>query len=314
MAITDNLKDGGLREIALPLILFILVLGATVVAAQVGPKNLFVAVTISNNAPVVTFTNTSMNATVTLSDGTTSQILIQFNITDADGTSNINNAAVGVNITFNGVKRSNNTGNCANLGDASSTVRSYACTVLFYYYDNSSTLWDINLSAADNTGATASNSSKSAGTNSSAHNLTVSSLSAFSLVTPSVVSTANLGDSNTEITVVVNNTGNFDFTILNVTPFDLNASLTDFFKLGGNFSVNATASTGIGFGTGLVNNTPVNFSDSTGVSATLQHKVTSEADTKGNRTLYIYVDVPNSKGLSSGVTYNVSSAWQLFVS
>ena len=151
--------------------------------------------------------------------------------------------------------------------------------------------------------------------------MTVNSLSAFTLQTPSVVASANLGDNNVELTLVVNNTGNFDFTLLNVTPYDLNASLTNFFRLGAsassyNFSINATSSTSSGFGDGLLNNTPRNFTVSDNqVSATLPHKITNaESDFKANRTLYIYVDVPSNQGLSTGVTYNSSRAWELFMS
>ena len=309
------LKPWCIKDIYVPLVFFFLLLGGTAVAGQV-TKNLFVAVTISNNAPVAYNESVTLNGTVTLTDSAATQFTVNFNVSDADGTGNINNAAVGVNITFNGMKRSNNTGNCVVTGNPTATVRNFQCIVVFYYYDNSTTQWDINLSAGDNNGAVGSNSSKSLGNiNSGAnHNISLSSLSAFTLNTPSVVSSANLGDANKELLVAINNTGNFDFTLINVTPFDLNASLTDFFKLGGNFSVNATASTASGFGTGLVNATPVNFSDSTDVSATMPHHITSESDTKGNRTLYIYIDVPSNKGLSTGVTYNASGAWQLITS
>ena len=69
-----------------------------------------------------------------------------------------------------------------------------------------------------------------------------------------------------------------------------------------------------GFGDNLQNATPRNFTESNNqISATLPHKITSgEADNLGNRTLYIYIDVPF--GLSTGVTYNSSRAWELFAS
>ncbi|MBI2550475.1 hypothetical protein HYV83_04830 [Candidatus Woesearchaeota archaeon] len=314
----DNLKKGRLRDIYIPAALFLLVLVGGVIAAQVGPKSLFVAVTTGNTAPIVFNNSVALNGTITLSDGsTTTQFVVAFNVTDSDGTANINDAKVGVNITFNGVKRSNNSGNCL-VGASSSTTSAYSCIVVFNYFDNSTTLWEINLSAEDDAGSLAYNDSRTAGNvaGGAGHNITVSSLSAFTLQTTSVVSSASLGTTNNELTIVVNNTGNFDFTILNVTPFNLNASLTDIFALNGNFSINATASTTGGFGDNLQNATPRNITDSallSNVSATLPHKITGgAADNLGNRTLYIYVDVPSDKGLSSGVTYNSSRAWELF--
>ncbi len=308
-----NLKKGRLREIYLPLTFFLLILVGVVFAAQVGPKNLFVAVTLGNNAPIVHGNNS--NGTITLADGGFTQFTIQFNVTDADGVGNINNAGVGVNVTFNGLKVSNNTGNCA-TSDPSSTTRSFSCILAFGYFQNSSAIWEINLSAADSTGAKAHNDSKNYGAASggpAARNLTINSLSAFTLQTPSLVSSSNLGDSNAQLLVVVNNTGNFDFTILNVTPFNLNASLTDIFALEGNFSINATSSTGVGFGSALFNATPRNITGSDELSAPLPHKITAgEADKLSNRTLYIYIDIPLNKGLSSGVTYNNSRPWELF--
>jgi hypothetical protein len=306
-------KKGRLRKAILLFSLFFMFVMGSVIAAQVGPKNLWVAITIGNTAPIVFNSSVTLNGTVTLVDGQKTEFTVNFNVTDADGTGNINNALVGVNITFNGVKRSNNSGNCEVVGDSSLTTRAFRCKVVFNYYDNSSSIWSINLSATDNTGASSSNSSSSLGAG-AGFNITLSSLSAFTLSTASIASSANLGENNKELSLVVNNTGNFDFSMLNVTPFDLNASLTDFFKLEGNFTVNATQSAG-GYGDAISNATPRNFTASDKqVSATLPHKISSESDLFGNRTLYIYIDVPTNKGLSTGVVYNASRPWELFAS
>ena len=313
----NGLKEGRLKEIYVPLVILALLLVGGVVSAQV-TKNLFVAVTLGNTAPVVWGNNS--NSSITLTDSLTTEVTFQFNVTDVDGTANIDNNQVGVNVSFNGVKRQNNSGNCASTSPTT-TTKAFSCKVVFFYYDNSSQLWTINLSAADNSNAHAYNDTNNYGAamgGGAARNVTVNSLSAYTLVTPSVVTSANLGDQNKEVLVTINNTGNFDFTLINLTPTDLNASLTDIFRLTMNFSINATASTGVGFGTNLTNGTPTNFSDSLlggQVSATLPHKITgAEADFKGNRTLYIYIDVP-SVGLSTGVTYNTSSSypWQLIL-
>src|SRR3989338_2276649 len=83
-----------------------------------------------------------------------------------------------------------------------------------------------------------------------------------------------------------------------------------------NFSFNTSASTGSGFGVGLENNTWINISDSyefannEGLSITLP-SAPAQATTdinQANKTMYIYVDIPSGKGLSSSVTYNSSTS------
>ncbi|MBI2141148.1 hypothetical protein HYU16_01870 [Candidatus Woesearchaeota archaeon] len=311
----DWLKEGRLRDIYVPAIVFLLVLVGGAVAARVGPYSLYIAVSTGNTAPVVFNGSVALNGTVSLTDGGKTQFTVNFNVTDADGTANIDNTKSRVNITYNGITLTNDSGNCVTQ-DASSTTRTYSCMVAFSYFNNATTIWSINLTAADNAGSIAFNDSLSAGNNNNGagHNVSVGSLSAFKLMLNSSITSANLGDTNKEVGIVINNTGNFDFTQINVTPYDLNASLTDFFKLGGgNFSINATQSSSSGFGDSMVNATPMNVTDSNGpLSATLPHKTTNEGDRLGNRTLYIYIDVPSNKGLSSGVTYNSSRAWEVW--
>ena len=101
-----------------------------------------------------------------------------------------------------------------------------------------------------------------------------------------------------------------NFGKINITPYDLNASATDHLRLEGNFSINATQSSG-GFGDGLVDGTARNITGSAGI-ADLPH-LTMVGDELGNRTLYIYADIPNDKGLTPGLTYNASRAWELWV-
>ena len=58
------------------------------------------------------------------------------------------------------------------------------------------------------------------------------------------------------------------------------------------------------------------FGRNTGVKLLVKNFMSKARHNLGNRTLYIYIDIPVNKGLSSGVTYNVSpsSPWQLFAS
>jgi hypothetical protein len=300
------MKKGRLKDIYIPIIIFLMVLASGALAAQV-TKTLWVAITITNNAPVVFNSSTTINASITLTEGGMTQFTVNFNVTDPDGVNDINTTKTGVNITFNGVKRSNNSGNCE-ITSTSTLVRGYRCIVSFYYYDNASSFWEVNLSSGDYY-SVVSNSSASLGSTSAAHNLSIGSLSAMQLGTPNLTATYSMGVTSQELTIIINNTGNFDFSMINVTPFDLNASTTDWFRLGGNFTVNATkSSTGLGYN--ITNGTSYNFTEINSVLATLPHG-TSAADTMDNRTLYIYVTVPMNKGLSTGVPYNASAPWQI---
>ncbi|MBI2664946.1 hypothetical protein HYX10_06430, partial [Candidatus Woesearchaeota archaeon] len=77
-----------------------------------------------------------------------------------------------------------------------------------------------------------------------------------------------------------------------------------------------SASTGSGFGVGLSNNTWINISDNyeftsnEGLSISLPAAPGQTATDIGqaNKTMYIYVDIPAGKGLTSDVTYNSSTS------
>ena len=250
-------------------------------------------------------------------------VAIRFNVTDADGvgdaSSGLSDTTAKVNITFlpgetAEYSRFNDTGNCAVVESSfnDGQDRSYECIVAVRFHDNASLLWRINASVEDLESSTAYNSSQ---------NLTINSLSAIELVSANLALSSPLGTNNNELTLVLNNTGNFEFTLLNLTPRVLNASITDFFMLGGetsgvrgsaNFSFNTSASTGSGFGVGLENNTWINISDNyeftnnEGLSITLPSapgQTETDID-KANRTFYIYIDLPSV--LTSDVTYNSS--------
>jgi len=277
----------------------------------------FQQVAAANTAPVV---YNVTPATVTPVDGSyAAELNISFNVTDADGAATLDNSLARVNVTqFSGgvpfINRTNTTGNC--IVQTSSfnggKDRSYSCIVQIRYHDNA-TNWQINATISDTSGNVHGNYSQ---------NATINSLSAFSFLSADIELSAGLGSNDNELTFIINNTGNFKFTKLNLTPYALNASLTDFYMLGGetdtnsrgtaNFSFNTTTSTS-GWGVGLVNATGINItetydSNNEGISIHLSPAEGHDTDiTFANRTLYIYIDLPNNKGLSSGVTYNSSA-------
>jgi hypothetical protein len=275
-----------------------------------------VAVTTADNAPRVY--NVTPAAVTPVSQNHRASLTIEFNVTDADGVADLVNSGARVNVSLGGVTRTNDTGNCEVVTSSfnGGTDRTYRCVVPIRYHDNASSLWTINATINDTAGNVAANYSQTA---------TVNSLSALSMVSADIALSGSLGSTNNELTFILNNTGNFNFTKLNLTPYDLNASVTDFFKLGGettrgtaNFSFNTTSS-GSGFGIGLLNATPINISKNygsgnTGLAVHLSPASGQNTDIEyANRTFYIYIDIPNDKGLSSGVTYNTSPAlpWQI---
>jgi len=297
-------------------ILFFILLTSVFVIGQPTTKTFTVAVTTADNAPVV---YNVTPGTVTPVDGSyAAELNISFNVTDADGVANLDNTLARVNVTqFSGgvalINRTNTTGCIVQTSSFNGGLdRSYSCIVQIRYHDNA-TNWQINATIGDTTGNVHGNYSQ---------NATVNGLSAFSFVSADLIISAGLGSTNNELTFIINNTGNFNFTKLNLTPFSLNASLTDIFMLGGetdtdsrgtaNFSFN-TSTSGSGWGVGLVNATPINISENydsnnEGLSIHLSPAEGHDTDiTFANRTLYIYIDIPNDKGLSSGVTYNSSA-------
>ncbi|MBI2664485.1 hypothetical protein HYX10_04040, partial [Candidatus Woesearchaeota archaeon] len=262
---------------ALPLlaILSALILSALIAHGAQVTESFSISVTTGTNSPTV-YNVTLAQVTPTAASHATN-VVVRFNVTDADGVdddnSGINISEVRVNITFlpgetAEYSRFNNTGNCATIATFNGDQdRTYECKVAIRYHDNASALWRINASVRDK----ASSSGTGTASYNSSQNLTINSLSAIDLVNDNLALTAAIGSSNNELTLVINNTGNFAFTYFNLTPRLLNASTTDFFELGGensgpargtaNFSFNTSASTGSGFGVGLSNNTWINISD-----------------------------------------------------
>jgi len=239
-------------------------------------------------------------------------LAVTFNVSDADGTGNLNTTSIVVNVSFNKVFRYNNSGNC-NSYDLNTSIRIYTCEVEFFYFDNNSADWGINVSIKDNNANLAKNDTQA--------NATIGSVSGFSLVSDGTYDTfltyssVSLGQTNVEDTIQLNNTGNFKFTEINITAYNLvgNSSL-DFIHVNdtqrsgtdSNFTANLTSSAS-GFGKVLINNTNVTLNADAVFNFTQSSLVnTGAAVVHSTAIIYVYFDVPN------GITvqeYNTTSRW-----
>ncbi len=277
-----------------------------VYAVIVGPRHVYVSITISNQAPLITNVTITPNPVTPIENGTVKVVAI-INVTDVDGTGNINANTIKANVSRNGVVRGNSSFNCVNAGNSNASSSIFNCSILIYYYDNASTAWQVNVSISDNANASNVNFSSTA--------LEISTLSAVQLNRNAITfGSASLGTANVEASVVVNNTGNDPFLYINVTAYDLNNSDgTEFFRIFGNFSVNATQNAG-GAGRALLNRTQVNVPIGSGAAndnATLP--ITGPTGAGGFQTVYFYVDIPTT-GLSTGTVYNSTPpGWEIRV-
>ncbi|MCH8004050.1 MAG: hypothetical protein IH934_05470, partial [Nanoarchaeota archaeon] len=183
---------------------------------------------VVNSPPAIKLNNVS-GFTIDPVSGGTSKILISFNITDADGISDINATKAIVNLTlgsaddgqyrFNISDQGAEFGTCANHtepGPGSEAARIIInCTIEMRYYDNASNKWTINISIEDTDGNVARNNTIE---------FTVATLSSFTLLSRGVGEGANLNFTNVQAgyndiaakaPLILNNTGNDDFITLN---------------------------------------------------------------------------------------------------
>ena len=284
-----------------------------------------VQLVISNQNPTVYLVNLTTIG-VDPVDGGDTTFFIVFNVTDADGVQNINATTAIVNITLgtpNGAQFranvSNSAGNleigtCGNVSYPATNTVMMNCSITMRYFDNASSNWVINISVQDTNGATGRNSSDGSGPNT----LTYNELTAISLPVAAInFSNVNLGAQNQEVgsTLILNNTGNIDFTKINMSAADL-VGTTDTGKsiAIANFYANFSNEMSTG-GLQLSEGAAFNLLELGGGNATLEHgHATSASDyndgvlnDRGNRSLFFWVDVPSS-GLSAQL-YNAT--WNL---
>ena len=302
------------------LILLLLVLTSlplVYAAASVVKANFKVELVIGNRNPAILLINATGFAVDPVT-GSTSSIIVVFNATDADNVNQINGTSGGsviVNLTLGtpGFSQFRTQNSCTNttLGSGATGVVTFTCTVLMQYYDNNSANWVINLSLADANSGVGRNDSKGSTPNIFTYNI----LSALSLPYPALnFSSVNLGQNNVLAYphLLINNTGNDDFTRVNMSAAALVGTTTTTETIAvTQFGVNTTNSTTnpLDFpASGVVSLTDA----TTGTFTKLTHGHTSafapNAD-KGNISAFVYVNVPSS-GLSSqlyNATWNVTA-------
>jgi len=209
-------------------------------------------------------------------------VLINFTVTDIDGTTDLNHSSAKLTVNQSGITR---TGTCSNKTIDSDTEE-YNCTVNLEHYDLPGA-WSINVSIRDNSEASAYNAT------------TVFSYNELLYIQVSPVA-FGFGDfysgqqdqAATSNPLQIDNLGNVNLTQINITAYNL-----------------TNGSDTIG-----VSNIVVNISDSASGTA-LQHATNVtipfanvSMDTAGgeiNESLYFYIDVPFVRPLY----YQSSSSW-----
>ena len=281
------------RDLIVLLILLVFLIIPIAYAAKV-TKYFTVLVSIGNRGPTVFYVNIS-NVTLTAGDNTTIQI--EFNVSDGDGYGDLSDATAQVEVTYNSITR---TSSACSVTDYNVNYTRYICNISFPYYDNATSNWVINASVRDNSDNQSSNNSQS---------LEVYELSAMEIVRNLTFTGLNLGDVNQtpDNQFVLNNTGNFDFTSINITAHDLVGKTNSDYKIGvGNFTVNITDATA-GLGMKLQNETSLNAT-----GAALPHTL-SAAALNANETIYFWLQVPDSSQITSQ-DYNSTTEWIVIVS
>ena len=244
-----------------------------------------------NAAPVVTWVQSGLTPNPT--ESTTTTVWIQFNASDNNGHADMDYSTASVILTRAGETERASVATCDNYNN-DSLVKSFNCSVNMYYYDEDGT-WTINASVSDFSAA----SDDDTGTQ-----LTYGTLQALR-GSPLGISfgTVNLGQnlSAPDNPLVLNNTGNQNFTQINLTAYDLTgtdnpAQYIAASDLYANISLDE-------LGDQLSNNTMVALTN-----GTLYRDI---GGSDFNRNLYIHVIVPGS-GLSNQ-NYTASSLWQIEV-
>jgi hypothetical protein len=267
----------------------------------------------ANNPPVIQLNNASGFA-VDPAAGSTSTILLSFNVTDVDGADNINISSVVVNFTLGGIGgqfRYNASSEGACFNHTESTIVVINCTVTMHYYDNASSAWVINVSIRDNDNNVGRNDT---------FVFTYNTLSAVSLPAQYINFTSlTLGDPNVPsggARLILNNTGNDDFVKINVTASSLigttySADSIDATQFVVNYT-NAANGDGLPLSTaaqtipGLVENS--NLTLDHGHTSALADYNDVVINSKGNQSLYFWVDVPsaNVRAQKYNATWNIT--------
>ena len=175
-------------------------------------------ITIGNTAPTVSFVAAIANVDPNENGVNYTEFIV--NATDVDGVGNLNDTTVEARFQLTGETTRLNT-SCILLADIDANSANYSCTVGFYYFDNSSSSWTVNVTVDDINGARGENTSTSVQFNQL--QAVVISPTALTWAEFGVTAT-NQGSNNDPI--LLNNTGNDIDLSINVTGLNLQGETT----------------------------------------------------------------------------------------
>jgi len=246
-----------------------------------------------NAAPTVTWVQSGLTPNPTESSTTT--IYILFNASDNNGHADLDYTTAQVILTRAGETQRASVANCVNFNN-DSLVKQFNCSVNMQYYDDDGAL-TINASVFDFSSATDDDT---------ATTLAYGTLQAVRGAPLGITfGSVTLGSpfQATNDPLVLNNTGNQNFTQINLTAYDLTGIVTtDQYIAASQLYANISLDD---FGDQLSNNTMVALTNGT------LYRDIGGMGSEINRNLYFRINVP-AAGLSSQ-NYTSSSSWQIEV-
>ncbi len=244
-------------------------------------------VTIGSAAPTIDWVNDSVNASP--AEGGTRIIQIQFNVTDNNGFADINTSAAYMNITRPGeTTRETTGGDCYSTFNASN-IQVIECNITISWYDEEGE-WVIAVYIADNQGNFSTNDTS---------NFTMDTLDAVAVIEDALTFSGTPGQSDQaaqENPLNINNTGNQNYTKINITAYNL-TGVAESDTIGASaFAVNVSGGVA-GAGQSLVHSTTVLITD-----AALDRGATATEE------LYFWVDIPS--GIEDD-EYSAGTNWEI---
>lgn len=208
--------------------------------------NVSVSLTLGNNNPIIYWVTTGLTPSPT--ENSTTNVIFNFYVNDSDGCENINpSTAIGNVQNLSVVTRSNLS--CTDMGCIGSYGRNFSCTVKMWYFDNA-TSYTINVSIADMSSSSATNTSSS---------LDYASLTSMASINTSLTFSGITAGST-------NSTAANNITILNIANKALVISINATDLIGqsdGAYVINATSFKMNNTGTGCIGKTLTNGTDTT---------------------------------------------------
>ncbi|MBN2566984.1 hypothetical protein JXB02_02770 [Candidatus Woesearchaeota archaeon] len=285
------LKRRDIAAMLLALTALFLVPSAPDALAAVTNITFTVHLTVGNYPPTIDWIVTVPAQDPTEAANTT--FYVWYNVSDPDGAGTINNNTAEVVINRSGVSLT--AISCSNA-TINGTMQTINCTMEIEYYRNAGG-WDINVSIRDISSAFANDTSNS---------FTYNMLSALWMNTTAIsFGSVNIGQTNVapNSSLVLNNTGNVDFTEVNITAYDLVGFTNPSYSIAAdNFTVRLNAST-------LGGDVLDNVTNTTVTGATVPHG----APPASNESLWIYINQVPGGLISQDYNTTNSLDWWVLV-